>query len=389
MPWRTMDVHEQRVEFVVAATRRSQSFRSLCDEFGISRPTGYLWLHRYQQQGVSGIAERSRKPLRSPGCTQSAVEQRVLQVRRRYPDWGARKLRVVLSREGLELARNTIHRILLRHGLVKAVDQHPAALQRFERQQPNELWQMDFKGPKGWPQPVGPLSVLDDHSRYLILLAANGSTDGQPVREQLETAFQSCGLPEALLMDHGTPWWNQQSPSGRTKLSLWLMRQGIRLCSSGIRPPQTQGKIERFHGSLQRALNRRGFPGQHLQAWLDAHRPEHNHVRPHEALNMKTPATVWRPSPRRYDPQPPCWEYPAGAWVLKVDPQGKIEVQGRKWKIGKALCGEWVQLVAIEHRVLVYYCATLWREIDLQIQCSTIVEHWIPETQPRPCVKDV
>jgi hypothetical protein len=85
-------------------------------------------------------------------------------------------------------------------------------------------------------------------SRYVLVLAANGGTDAQPVREQLETAFQSCGLPEALLMDHGTPWWNQQSPSGRTKLSLWLMRQGIRLCWSGVRHPQTQGKIERFHG---------------------------------------------------------------------------------------------------------------------------------------------
>jgi len=389
MPWRTMDVHEQRVEFVVAAARKSKPFGSLCQEFGISRPTGYLWLRRYQRHGVQGIAERSRKPLASPGRTDAVLEQRVVEVRLRYPDWGARKLRVVLAREGVELARNTIHRILLRHDLVKQVDQHPAAQQRFEREQPNELWQMDFKGPKGWPQPVGPLSVLDDHSRYVILLAANGNTDGQPVREQLETAFYSCGVPEAMLMDHGTPWWSQQAPSGRTKLSLWLMRQGIRLCWSGIRHPQTQGKVERFHGSLQRALNRRGFPGQHLQAWLDAYRWEHNHVRPHEALHMKTPASVWRPSRRRYDAHPPRWEYPSGAWVLKVDPQGKIEVQGRKWKISKALCGEWVHLVAVEHRVLVYYCATLFREIDLRIQCSTIVEHWIPRNQPPPVVKDV
>ena len=176
-----------------------------------------------------------------------------MQVRRRYPDWGARKLQVVLAREGVELARNTIHRILLRHDLVKQDDQHPPAVQRFEREQPNELWQMDFKGPKGWPQPVGPLSVLDDHSRYLIALAANGSTHGAPVREQLEEAFQRCGVPEAMLMDHGTPWWSQQAPSGHT-LSLWLMRQGIRLHWSGIRHPQTQGKVERFHGSLQRAL---------------------------------------------------------------------------------------------------------------------------------------
>src|ERR1700680_2660133 len=332
MPWRTMDVHEQRVEFVVAAIGKSQSFRSCAEEFGLPRPAGYLWLRRYQRQGVAGIAERSRKPHSSPRRTDAALEQRVRQVRLRYPDWGARKLQVVLWREGVELARNTIHRILLRHDLVKPVDQHPAALQRFQRQQPNELWQMDFKGPKGWPQPVGPLSVLDDHSRYLIALAANGNTQGEPVRQQLEEAFQRCGVPEEMLMDHGSPWWGHLAPLGYTKLSLWLMRQGIRLHWSRIRHPQTQGKVERFHGSLQRALTRRGIPGQDLQAWLDDYRWEHNHVRPHEALNMKTPASIWNPSPRRYDPHPPRWEYSPGAWVLKVHSQRNGKIKGTKRK---------------------------------------------------------
>ena len=251
---------------------------------------------------------------------------------------------------------------------------------------------MDFKGPKGWPQPVGPLSVLDDHSRYVILLAANGNTDGQPVREQLETAFYSCGVPEAMLMDHGTPWWSQQAPSGRTKLSLWLMRQkGFDCAGAAYGTRKRKEKIERFHGSLQRALNRRGFPGRHLQAWLDTYRWEHNHIRPHEALYMKTPASVWCPSRRRYNAHPPRWEYPSGAWVLKVDPQGKIEVKGRKWKISKALCGEWVHLVAVEHRVLVYYCTTLFREIDLRVQCSKSDrrEHLDPEPKPSPRVKDL
>ena len=389
MTWRTMDVQQQRVEFVTAAKRGSRPFRSLCEEFGISRPTGYLWLRRYEQLGLQGIVERSRRPLVSPHRTLSDLEQCVVEVRQRYPDWGARKLQVVLAREGLALARNTIHRILQRHGLIKNYDQHPPALQRFERAQPNELWQMDFKGPKGWPQIVGPLSVLDDHSRYVVVLAANGNTDGQPVREQLESAFQCCGVPEAMLMDHGVPWWSQQAPSGLTKLSLWLMRQGVRLCWSRVRHPQTQGKVERFHGSLQRALRRRGTPRENLQAWLDAYRWEHNHVRPHEALHMRTPASVWRPSSRHYDPRPPQWEYPAGSWVLKVDPQGKVEVKGWKWKISKALVGEWVRLVALDHRVLVYYCATLCREIDLHLQCSTIVEHWSPSVQNPQSVKDV
>ncbi len=382
MAWKTMDVHEQRVRFVVAATQRARPFSALCAEYEISRPTGYLWWQRYRQQGVRGIAEQSRKPHHSPRRTDAAFERQVVLVRRRYPDWGARKLRVLLAREGLELPRNTIHRILLRHDLVHEEDRRTPAVQRFERAQPNELWQMDFKGPKGWPQAVGPLSVLDDHSRYLIALAANGSTRGEPVREQLAEAFQRCGVPEGMLMDHGTPWWSTKSASGRTHLSLWLMRQGIRLHWSGIRHPQTQGKVERFHGSLQRALVRRGIPRIATQAWLDAYRWEHNHVRPHEALGMRTPATLWRPSPRRYDPHPPRWEYPQGSWVLKVDCKGKIDIKGQKWKVGKALSGEWVQIVRVEQRMMVFYCTTLIRELDPGIQRSTIVERWIPHAAP-------
>jgi hypothetical protein len=121
---------------VVAAAQRAQTFGALCTEFGISRPTGYLWLRRYKELGVRGIAEQSRRPRSSPRRTDAGLKHRVLQVRLRYPDCGARKLRVVLSREGVELPRNTIHHILLRHGLVREQDQRLPAVQRFERQQP-------------------------------------------------------------------------------------------------------------------------------------------------------------------------------------------------------------------------------------------------------------
>jgi hypothetical protein len=181
-----------------------------------------------------------------------------------------------------------------------------------------------------------------------------------------------------MLMDHGTPWWGAQSASGLTQLSLWLMRQGIRLHWSGVRHPQTQGKVERFHGSLQRALIRRALPRQKPQEWLDAYRWEYNHVRPHEALGMQTPATRWRPSPRRYAPKPPRWEYPVGAWVLEVDSQGKLNIKDQKWRISKALSGESVQVVRVEDRLLVFFCATLVRELNPVIHRSTIVERWTP-----------
>jgi transposase InsO family protein len=382
MAWKTMDVQEQRVRFVIEATQGVRAFGVLCAAYEISRPTGYLWLQRYRESGVAGIAERSRKPHHSPRRTASELEQRVVEMRLRYPDWGARKLQVLLERSGLRLARNTIHHILRRHGLVCQPERDPVAVQRFERSRPNELWQMDFKGPKGWPQKVGPLSVLDDHSRYLIALAANDSTHSEGVQKRLQEAFERCGVPEGMLMDHGTPWWSTHALWGGTRLSLWLMRQGIQLHWSRIRHPQTQGKVERFHGSLQRALQRRGPGDQDGQAWLDAYRWEHNHVRPHEALGMQTPATLWCPSPRRYDPHPPRWEYPPDAWVLKVDSQGKLDIGGQKWRVSRTLAREWVQLVKVEHRMLVFYCNTLIRELDPGTQRSTIVERCIPGSLP-------
>jgi len=195
-----------------------------------------------------------------------------VEIRRRYPDWGARKLQVLLAREGKDLRRSTIHRILLRHDLVRDTDRHQLAMQRFERGAPNELWQMDFKSPKGWNAPIGPLSVLDDHSRYLLVLQAIWSTRAELVREQLESAFMSCGVPSAMLMDHGIPWWSTLAPSGATELTIWLMKQGIELHWSGRRHPQTQGKVERFHGELERALQLRGAPRKEPQSWLDAFR---------------------------------------------------------------------------------------------------------------------
>jgi transposase InsO family protein len=379
-----MDVHEQRVRFVVAASLATKPFRQLCEEFGVSRPTGYEWEARYRETGLEGIVERSRRPLRSPRQTAPELARQVIDLRRRYPDWGARKLKVLLEREGIKLGYNTVHRILLRHDLVRDQDRRDVATQRFEREHPNELWQMDFKGAKQWGQAVGPLSVLDDHSRYLVRLQAIGSTRGELVREQLESAFRECGVPDGMLMDRGVPWWSTLAPLGLTQFSLWLMKQGIQLHRSRLRHPQTQGKVERFHGELQRSLERRGMASPDTQSWLDAYRWEHNHVRPHEALEMRTPSELWRPSARHYDPNPPRWEYPVGAQVLKIDSWGKLHWGGRGWKISSALRGERVQIVQLEQRAHVFYCTTLIRELDLGLQRSTIVERWRPDQVPKP-----
>jgi transposase InsO family protein len=377
MAWKTVDVQEQRVRFVVCACRGEKNFRQLCQEFDISRPTGYQWLRRYQAGGIAAIVEKSRRPQHSPRQTTREIEQRVVALRQQLPDWGARKLQVLLQQAGVDLPVITVHRILLRHQLVKMPDQHRWAVQRFERGTPNQLWQMDFKGPVGWQAPVGPLSVLDDHSRYAIALAGTWSTRAEPVRERLEEAFQRCGVPEEMLMDHGTPWWNMNAATGWTWLTVWLMRQGIRLHFSGYRHPQTQGKVERFHRSMAATMKRRGFPSpEQRQDWLDRFRHEYNHLRPHEALGMRTPATVWKKSVRAYQPHPPAWEYPPGSQLKKIAAQGQIFLEGRRWEISRALAGEWVQLERIEHRVLVYYCRSLVRELDLLEHQSAALDRW-------------
>jgi transposase InsO family protein len=326
-------------------------------------------------------SERSRRPKCSPAQTAWTLEEQVVALRLRYPDWGARKLQVLLAREGVTLTSSTVHRILLRYDLVREQDRHGQATGRFEREHPNELWQMDFKGPKNWVGGSGPLSVIDDHSRYAVALEPVASTHGGLVRELLEQAFTVSGLPDAMLMDHGTPWWSHYSPGGRTRLALWLMRQGIALHHGRIRHPQTQGKVERFHGSLARALEQRGPYAAPPEIWLKEFRWEYNNVRPHEALGMKTPASVWVRSERAYDPRQPAWEYPEGSRTLKVDCQGTLDLEGQRWRVGPALQGERVRIQQVEQRFLVYYCNTLVREIDLVTQRSTMVERWVTNPQ--------
>jgi transposase InsO family protein len=360
-----VDIQEQRMRFVIAASRKEKPFQQLCQEFQISRPTGYEWCRRYQTGGYRAVVEKSRRPRHSPQQTCPAMEQRVVELRQQRPDWGAGKLQVLLEQEGIRLPVITVHRILVRHQLVRSQDRHSPAVQRFERSRPNELWQMDFKSPLGWEAPTGPLSLLDDHSRYAVALQGTWTTRAQPVQQRLEEAFQQCGVPQAMLMDHGTPWWNMKAVHGATWLTVWLMKQGIRLYFSGYRHPQTQGKVERFHGAMAAALKRRGYPRlQERQRWLDEFRHEYNHVRPHEALGMQTPATVWCKSDRAYDPNPQPWQYEPGSELVKVAGDGQIWIERQRWEISRALVGEWVQLIRLSDRILVYYCRSLVRELD-------------------------
>jgi len=369
MPWKETDVRSERIRFVVEAVQGQETMRGLCARYGISGKTGYKWLRRWREVGSLGaLQELSRRPHRSPGQTDAAIEDRVVVLRQQY-GWGSRKLRCLLGREGIELGRATIDRILRRRGLIGEATRSRPAIRRFERSAPNELLQMDFKGP--YPLRQGtclPLSLLDDHSRYALALAPLASTHGIRVQRVLETSFERYGVPEAMLVDHGTPWWSSTNGHGLTRLGVFLIRQGVRLVFSGIGHPQTQGKVERFHRTLKDWLQHHGTPGTRrgFQEALERFRQEYNEVRPHEALGLATPTQRYRPSSRRYRPDPAPWEYPEGSEVRRLKDNGCFWDQGHYHFVCLALTGHRVRLERFADRILVSYRHMLIRELDPQ-----------------------
>lgn len=369
MPWKETDVRSERIRFVVEAVRGEETMQALCRRYGISRKTGYKWLRRFEEVGSLGdLREHSRRPHTSPRQTQESLEERVVALRQQY-GWGSRKLRCLLEREGIRLGRATIDRILRRRGLIGTSTRSRPAVQRFERSTPNELVQMDFKGP--YPLHNGsaclPLSLLDDHSRYALALVALPSNHGQQVQWVLERSFERYGVPEAILVDHGTPWWSSTNGHGLTRLGVFLIRQGVRLVFSGIGHPQTQGKVERFHQTLGVWLRHHGTPRTlaRFQQACERFRREYNEQRPHEALELSTPSQRYQQSPRRYRPDPPPWEYPVGAEVRRVVDNGCFSEAGQYHFVCKALAGRHVRLERFGERILISYRHMLIRELDM------------------------
>jgi len=370
MPWLEIGVRDQRIQFVMAATQPGANVTAVCRAFGISRTTGYKWLRRRAAAGsVTALADRSRRPHHSPQRTSDAVTARVVALREQY-GWGGEKLVPLLAAEGLAVAARTIDRIIAREGLTRADVALTAAPKRFARGAPNELWQMDAKGhyPVRPGQRCHPLSILDDHSRYAVGLFALPTLHGAGVRAALVECFEHYGVPAAMLMDHGSPWWATQNAAGLSALSVFLLKQDIRLLHGRVRHPQTQGKVERFHRTLAERLRWWGVPTDlagFRTAFADF-RDEYNEVRPHEALGQEPPALHFQPSRRAYRPQPPPWEYPSGSAVYGVDRNGMIRVMGRRVFVAEALVGEQVACVRMGQQLLVAYRTLYVREVDLQ-----------------------
>ncbi|WP_425311297.1 IS481 family transposase [Kingella potus] len=364
MPWRTTTMPEQRHEFVTLARKDDANISELCRRFAISRKTAYKWLPR------DDMHDLSRRPHHSPKRTPLLLETQVLALRDRHPAWGGRKIAHLLQREqGIALAPSTITAILHRHQRI--TPQAGAAATpwlRFEHAYPNALWQMDFKGHFALMQGrCHPLTVLDDHSRYNIVLQALDNERRATVQNVLHAAFCRYGLPERINVDNGAPWGGQ---GGLTALAVWLIRLGIRLTYSRPAHPQTNGKDEHFHRTLKaEVLQTHTFADlAHVQSHFEHWRHIYNHQLPHEALNMDSPAQRYRVSARTMPSVLPEIEYLEGDIVLKVQQGGWLSLKGREIRVGKALVGQRVALRAedgVDGRLVLYFCHHRLGEIDL------------------------
>lgn len=344
MPWKATTPMSLRLEFVRLALADSANIRLLCRRFGISAMTAYKWIDRFRQGGIAALEDRSRRPHRSPRKIASALEVAIVAERQRHPAWGGRKIRHRLLMQGYcdVPSASTLTAVFRRHGLLPMPCTRPTRdFQRFEAPAPNALWQMDFKG--DFPLLIGrcyPLTVLDDYSRFALGLVACPNQRLDTVQSHVSSIFRRYGLPQRILADNGGPWGSCGN-DGYTALEVWLIRLGISLSHSRVCHPQTLGKDERFHRTLQlELLSRRTFVDltdcqRHFDLWRDPYNLE----RPHEALQMAVPATRYQPSGQPFPEALPPIEYDTGVLVRKVQAKGEISFHNREFKVGKAFAG--------------------------------------------------
>lgn len=375
MPLKEVSIMSQRCEFVHLAEAADANVRELCRRYGMSPQTGYRLIHRFRESGLAGLLDRSRKPLHSPSRTPPAIESLILSIRVEHPAWGARKIRARLLALGHSALPqpSTITEILRRHDSLdplEAIKHTP--FKRFEHDAPNRLWQMDFKGHFALHSGrCHPLTVLDDHSRFALVLKACADEKGTTVQAHLTAAFRTYGLPERMLMDNGPPWGSEAGSF--TPLTIWLIRMGVLVTHGRPYHPQTQGKEERFHRTLKaEVLRDRLFTDlRDCQRRFDPWRDIYNCQRPHEALKLAVPASRYRHSATCFPEHLPDIEYGPEDHVRKVN-LGVVRFNGLKIKVGQGFHGYPVALrpTAADGRFDVFFCSQKIKQLDLRDKSS-------------------
>jgi putative transposase len=379
MPWTTSLPMDQKTQFIGDYLRQSQSITELCLHYGISRKTAYKWIRRYHEAGSSGLQDRSRKPFSCPHQTAPDLVEALLDARRRHPTWGAKKLLKLLSKADLERtwsARSTVCDLLARHGLMKKPRHrrhlgHPGKPSS-NITAPNQVWCADFKGQFKTGNGIYcyPLTITDGFSRYLLACQGLLTTAGVDAKAVFTKIFREFGLPDRIRTDNGVPFATV-SLARLSSLSAWWIRLGIvpELIEPG--KPQQNGRHERMHRMLKAETTRPAAGNLSAQQRkFNFFKEEYNHLRPHEALNLETPSSVYQSSLRDFPKKLPALEYPAHYETRYVSYNGGIRWRSDWVNVSICCAGEYVGLEEIDNGIWnVYFCPVkLGRLIEAQMR---------------------
>ncbi len=376
MPWTETRPVDERKKFVEDYRSRVWSMSELCARFSISRPTGYKWVQRAEEEGWVGLEERSRAPKSCPHRTPREVEEAIVAAKVAHPLWGPGKILDYLADQQPELvlpAVSTAGALLDRHGWVKRRRlhrnwRHPSG-PLLRPIAPNEVTTADFKGQFRTTDGYYcyPLTIADPYSRYLLCCQALSSTRTEEAWPVFERVFREVGLPRAIRTDNGSPF-SSTGVNGLCALSVWWIRLGIQ--HQRIRPgkPQDNACHERMHRTLKEATARPpAANAKAQQRRFDAFRQEFNEVRPHDALDGKPPASLWQSSPRPYPKTIPGPEYPGHFEKRRVSTAGCIRFKSNVVFVSQAIKREWIGLEEVDNRVWsVYFYDVLLARLDEQ-----------------------
>lgn len=364
MPWAETEAVDQRRAFVEQWLGKDQSVTQLCERYGVSRQTGHKWIRRFKADGQRGLSDRSRARLTQEMATSAEVREYLLRERARHPSWGPRKLLERLSRDKPEVrwpAPSTVGDLLSRAGLVQARRRsrtpYRAGSTLTPANEPNAVWCIDVKGwfKTGDGRRCNPLTITDQHSRYLIGCQHLDRVTHDSVQRVLERCFRENGLPVVMRSDNGPPF-GSRSLGGLSRLSLWLVHLGIR--PEHIKPgqPQQNGAHERMHRTL--GAETANPPAQTIgrqQRAFDRFRDDYNHLRPHQYLGGDTPSAHYAPSLRRFPSRLPEIEYPSDFVLRRVRSNGEIKWGGHFMFLGETFSGEVVGIKPVSDRYSVIY----------------------------------
>ena len=374
MAWKVDSMENLKEKFILLFQTGQFTMVELCRQFGISRPTGYAILKRYQEEGWDALGERSRRHRGHPNQTPRAIEEAILTERGKHPRWGARKLLVLLERAMPDTdlpCESTVNNILKKHGKVtprkknrrKIINKYPY----FDPQEPNLLWSADFKRKfrmGNWDY-CNPLTIADSCSRYLLAIYGLEYCRAEDCKPVFERVFREHGIPEQIHTDNGPPFGSWNSLRRMSSLAVWFMDVGVVPVYSDPGQPQQNGRHERMHKDLKAEATRPPGSGmKSQQRKFDVFRKEYNDIRPHEALMMKTPNEVHRRSKREYPRRVQEWVYPSGMTMKLVTVNGAL-----RWKseglimISTALASRYVGLEPVDDGIWIVY----YRDVPLGV----------------------